>query len=481
MTQKIYEKKLRSSLAYLAKVRKDLEESEKRYRHLFENAGDAIFVADDKGNFVNVNEKAIELLGYTKDELLRMNVIDTYQPKTQSDLIKNQIELLKKPASCFFIERKMCRKDSQILNVEINLTIISKKPVLIMAIVRNITEVKRLKKKIEFLSEKRIKLTQNEKTILYAIVKNPIIVDRKISEQYDIKRPTVTAIKNRLKKKKYVSCCSLPSPVLLDCKWLVITHCTLRGDVNNNLYKDRPSQIFFILSTKKDLIFSTMEKDISRCNEAVNKFIDRLGRSKIINSVESNYFPLNNNSILAFMQFCSIANKALSLNFNDDIFSFNLSPISLSTKEKRILGAICEWPDASDVELTQKIQISRPKISSFKANLINNKYLHLLGIPNFSKIDINLIAFNIIDYGKSISAKLRSEISAFSSAAFAFSNSNQIALLSFYSDFSDYKLGQEQINKVLSSYSKSKEVILDMDNVIMLEFDISRLVKNILR
>ncbi len=46
------------------------------YRALFENAADAIVVADDDGHYLEVNTPASDLLGYTREELLDMSVAD---------------------------------------------------------------------------------------------------------------------------------------------------------------------------------------------------------------------------------------------------------------------------------------------------------------------------------------------------------------------------------------------------------------------
>ncbi len=61
-------------------IRREMEEalrdSEQRYRTLFDYAGDAIFVHDMEGQFLDVNRVACERLGYTRDELLRMTPMD---------------------------------------------------------------------------------------------------------------------------------------------------------------------------------------------------------------------------------------------------------------------------------------------------------------------------------------------------------------------------------------------------------------------
>ena len=56
-----------------------LRRSEERLRNLLENAGDAIFVHDLGGRFVDVNQRACESLGYTREELLGLCVQDVEQ------------------------------------------------------------------------------------------------------------------------------------------------------------------------------------------------------------------------------------------------------------------------------------------------------------------------------------------------------------------------------------------------------------------
>ena len=53
-----------------------LEESEKRFRLLVEQAGDAFFIHDYTGKILDVNLRACEILGYNKDELLGMGMSD---------------------------------------------------------------------------------------------------------------------------------------------------------------------------------------------------------------------------------------------------------------------------------------------------------------------------------------------------------------------------------------------------------------------
>ncbi len=54
-----------------------LRQSEERLKILFESAPDAIFLNDAKGNFVDGNKTAEEMVGYAKEELIGKNVSET--------------------------------------------------------------------------------------------------------------------------------------------------------------------------------------------------------------------------------------------------------------------------------------------------------------------------------------------------------------------------------------------------------------------
>ena len=46
------------------------------HRAVFESIGDAILVADKAGRFLDANPAAVELLGYSREELSQMRVLD---------------------------------------------------------------------------------------------------------------------------------------------------------------------------------------------------------------------------------------------------------------------------------------------------------------------------------------------------------------------------------------------------------------------
>ena len=122
------------------KNREALRASEEKYRLLVEEASDAIFISDQSGNYTDVNSKACELLGYTREELLNINSKDIlYVEEDREQLDLRFKELM--DGKSFITERKLKRKNGTSVDVETNGKMLPDGR--FMGIVRNITERKK--------------------------------------------------------------------------------------------------------------------------------------------------------------------------------------------------------------------------------------------------------------------------------------------------------------------------------------------------
>lgn len=99
------------------------KKSEEKYRDLFQNANDAICILDSDMKYKDVNKKVVEMLGYTKEELLNMNVHDLI-PSDQ--LPKSEIEFnkLRLKGSYEKFVGKARTKDGHLIDVEVSSSVI---------------------------------------------------------------------------------------------------------------------------------------------------------------------------------------------------------------------------------------------------------------------------------------------------------------------------------------------------------------------
>lgn len=106
-----------SDVTELKRVNEQLKESEVRYRSLVENASDAIFIADAKGDYLDVNIQACALTGYAKEELLTMGSYDLVVEEPRGETIEALLEKLRSGHSQI---RKLNirHKDSRLIPIE---------------------------------------------------------------------------------------------------------------------------------------------------------------------------------------------------------------------------------------------------------------------------------------------------------------------------------------------------------------------------
>ena len=95
-----------------------LRQSEKKFRDIFDNSGDAILIHDSSWQYLEVNQTACRHLGYTRDELLGRSLKDVISPK-QVHRIPKVIQKLEQAGEGFF-QALACGKDSREIPVEIN-------------------------------------------------------------------------------------------------------------------------------------------------------------------------------------------------------------------------------------------------------------------------------------------------------------------------------------------------------------------------
>lgn len=123
-----------------------LEEKEKKYRFLMEQASDAIIIHDLKRKIVDINLRACEMFGFTRKELLHMYA---------NQLIKSEDVILTKQAIKnvmsglpVIIEREVTRKDGTSFTIEISSKKIEKN--LVQSIIRDVSQRKKIEDVLRF-------------------------------------------------------------------------------------------------------------------------------------------------------------------------------------------------------------------------------------------------------------------------------------------------------------------------------------------
>jgi sigma-54 dependent transcriptional regulator, acetoin dehydrogenase operon transcriptional activator AcoR len=90
-----------------------LKQSEQRYRHLVENANDAIYMTDARGFFTFVNPTVLRFSGYSKEEMIGMYYLDIVHPEYRQQVQRFYgIQLAEKLPHTYY-EFPLLTKDSE--------------------------------------------------------------------------------------------------------------------------------------------------------------------------------------------------------------------------------------------------------------------------------------------------------------------------------------------------------------------------------
>lgn len=144
-------RKLKEELAKRKNIEEELTSSEERLKILFNQAPDAYFLSDLRGNFLDGNKAAEKLIGYKKEELIGKNMLKLkllpldQLPKATKRLAEHALGKATKPG-----EFTLFRKDGNRVPVEISGSIVRiKGKILVLGIVRDISERKKAEEELK--------------------------------------------------------------------------------------------------------------------------------------------------------------------------------------------------------------------------------------------------------------------------------------------------------------------------------------------
>ena len=141
-----------------------LRESEERYRELFENARDAIYVHDLEGNYTSINRAAEQLSGYTREEIIGHKFTEFIAADYMRHVGNGFCTKLAQMGETTY-EVELLAKDGRRVPVEVSSRAIYENGVLVgvQGMARDITERKLAQDALQMFSRKLIEAQEDER------------------------------------------------------------------------------------------------------------------------------------------------------------------------------------------------------------------------------------------------------------------------------------------------------------------------------
>ncbi len=153
------------------KLIQKIQESEAKYRALFENSPYAIILFDTDGNILDCNSMIETLFGYKQNELIGRNFLDikAYPPDI-AQVLQKRIEIVLKGQSTKPLELPAYRKDGKKLYVNTRASLVKLgNKTYIQAIIQDITEKKEAEEKLKESERKYRTLVENAQEGIWVI------------------------------------------------------------------------------------------------------------------------------------------------------------------------------------------------------------------------------------------------------------------------------------------------------------------------
>lgn len=151
---------LREALIQCARplcMAKQLRASETKYRTMMEQAADGIFLSDREGRYLEVNPRGCAMLGYSREEILQLNIRDLVRPERHTLLAQGMAEALAGNAQ--LCESKLRHKNGHHVDCEVSFGGLSDGT--IMATVRDISARKQAEQALRESEEKFRLIAEN--------------------------------------------------------------------------------------------------------------------------------------------------------------------------------------------------------------------------------------------------------------------------------------------------------------------------------
>ncbi|MGM0417930.1 MAG: PAS domain S-box protein [Thermodesulfobacteriota bacterium] len=133
-------------------------------------SADAIFITDKNGNYLYVNQSACDLLGYTAQELTKLNVSDVIHKDNAKEELKKFDNILEKGK--LFTEINITKKNGKKLTADLNATLLPND--LVYGSCRDITEKKLYEETLKKNAAMFTKMVANIGDVIVIIDKNGI-------------------------------------------------------------------------------------------------------------------------------------------------------------------------------------------------------------------------------------------------------------------------------------------------------------------
>jgi len=313
-------------------------------------------------------------------------------------------------------------------------------------------------------------LTNNEKQILYGLVRYPKLPDKRLSDLLNIKHSTVTSIRHRLRQMEYYRGIKIPKLENMGCELFVIIYTNFSPLIpleERIEITGQSIEVFdeiFLSIGEQDKGFSlSLSKDFTTIGKINDIRTQTFGGRGILESEYPNIitFPFKISKFYRFFNYSYLLKKYFSLNLDlnqnldENIINYDKSENEksvFSDTEKDVFCMLIKYPELSDTFIGRELGVSRHTVSRFRRDFESENLIKMINLPNLGKLGFEILTLFHIKFDPCNPPNLDLNEPALlmnDSTILMTSRMFEAFMISIHENYEDYKKDVNRIMQIL--------------------------------
>ena len=321
-----------------------------------------------------------------------------------------------------------------------------------------------------------MKLSKNEKTILWGLVRFPMLNDRQLSDRIGVRMSTLNAIKNKMKRNGLIFDRIVPNVEIMDYEILSVCWTSLTRTIKDTKDMEFLKELFSNHSnTYSAMIFGdtllslSLYKNYTDYRRAEHRIVHELHKRDLIPSenIHTTLYPLSISQISKNFDYTAVLERAFDIGPSDEAGitdrGINLKKARdkiyhLTRKEKTILKGILEAPDMPDNKIAAMLDTTRQAVARHKKELLELGVIKKTRVIDYGKLGFNILCLVEGHYNKIGDVERGGpEVKKFHLPSFfaVYGNSETVSL-SLFKNFEQFTQSKEVYLEAMKSFCELK-------------------------
>lgn len=329
------------------------------------------------------------------------------------------------------------------------------------------------------------RVSENEKMVLYNLVRHPLFNNREISEKTGLNLSTVTTCRRRLKASGYFSRVRIPIAQSIGCEIMSVAFApfisTLSLDERLRLgskFDIEHPDVFWMMSEPSQGMTIQFSKNYSDAKERIKKIEEIYTKHNFLGNhgIALLPFSLKLTNVINFFDYTFLLRRLFNIKNGKTVLLFKGRELKLSDSEKKVYYTLIKYPELSDKTLAEKIKFSRFTVSKMREKF-EGKIMRTGHIPDLKKLGLKVVALIHMKFSLTTALKTRKEVAdnlLYQGAIFLVLEHVDVVALMPFEDFDSYRA---YMNKFSEKY-REYDILVEEPTILLFSVSESRFPKN---